>query len=204
MKTLFKTSLIIILFNLISCDQNDDVSTTVNKFTVGTTDYDTPNAYIEFDEDNQNEINFFFTDGRMLDNANGIPNPTDGGIDDYLFSINTSNFVFINIRDIENPSIVNPYPNIQTGNTYIGGDSDSVILSDGSIVSLGHFSNGFEFGYGDETDPNTIIHAQNGNPNITINSYNFDTTTNTGTIDIDYVYNGISGHYDGTVGFIFD
>jgi hypothetical protein len=203
MKTFFKTVLILFAFNLISCDQNDDISTTVNKFTVGTTDYDTPNAYIEFDEDNQDQINFFFTDGRMIDNVNSIASP-DGGIDDYHFSVNTTNFVFINIRDVENPSIVNPYPNIQVGNTYIGGDSDSIILSDGEIISLGYFSNGFEFGYGDDTSTNTIIHAQNGNPNITINSYNFDTTTNTGTINVDYIYNGITGHYDGTIGFIFD
>ncbi len=200
MKTVFKIFLITIACNLISCDQNDDVSTTVNKFTIDATDYDTPNAYIEFDEDNQDEINFFFTNGRMIDNVNNIPS-SDGGIDDYHFSVNTTNFVFINIQDGANGNVLTPYPNIQVGNTYVGGASDSVILS-GSIISLGYFSNGFEFGFGDEN--NTIMHAQNGNPNITINSYNFDTTTNTGTIDVDYTYNGITGHYDGTIGVILD
>ena len=201
MKIFFKTAIIILVLTLISCNEDEvNEPIPVNKFTVGTTDYDTPNAYIEFDEDNQDEINFFFTNGRMIDNVNNLPSP-DGGIDDYHFSVNTTNFVFINIQNGVSGNIIIPYPNIQAGNTYVGGASDSVILS-GSIISLGYFSNGFEFGFGDED--NTTIHAQNGTPNITINSYNFDTTTSTGTIDVDYTYNGISGHYEGTVGIILD
>lgn len=200
MRRIFKTLLIIIAFNLIACDQNNDIVTPTNGFTVGSTFYETPNCYIEFDEDNQSEFNLFFLNGRMHDNTtypNGVTN-------DYLFTLNTTNFVFYNIRDIENPSIITPsYPNIQTGITYVGGNSDTVILSDGIINDLGFTSSGFNFGQA----TGGTQHTAGGT--IVINSYNYNPTTQTGSINVDYqglgpAGNVISGHYEGNLGVILD
>lgn len=207
-----KIVLILILLSVISCDQNDDDTQTApsNKFTSANIDFETPNCYIEFDEfsDNNANFNLFFLDGRMYDNdAN-----ENGSSGDYLFSLNTTNFVFYNITAFDNPSIEIPqYPNIQTGIAYIGSDSDSVIAHDFIVEQLSpNFnSNGFDFGMADE-DTGIVHQPMPGNTKtITINSYSFDTTTQTGQINVDYQFldtggNLITGHYEGTLGVFFD
>jgi len=181
MKTIFKTAIIILVLTLISCNEDEvNEPTPVNKFTVAGVDYVTTNCYVEFDEDNQDEINFFFLNSLMYDN--------DGGSGDYSFSETTFNWVFYNIRDDENPSIMTPYPNIQTGIPYIGGSSDTVIIANGTP---------------EDEDSGTNF-SSNGTPTITINSWNFDMTANTGTINVDYVWGQVTGHYEGTVGIILD
>ncbi len=181
-----------------------------NGYVFNNTFYETPNAYIEFDEDpGPNEFNLFFTNGFMYDNANHY----EGNTDDYLFSLDLSNWVFYNITEALNPSITDPvYPTIDTGLTYTGNPSDSVILHNGAIVpfNVPLMINGTEFGYGDDNDPNQVVHTPGvSGPFITINNYSFDATTQTGTIDVDYTFldqNGatIYGHYNGNIGVIFD
>lgn len=208
MNTILKTILIIGLIFLASCDNNDDDTTVItNKFTVTSIDFATPNCYIEFDEDNQTEFNLFFLDGRMFDNDINV----NGSSGDYLFSLSTSNFVFYNIRNIENSSISTPYPTIQTGVSYIGSDNDSVIIHDFSVDALSpNFNtNGFDFGMPDETSG--VLHQPmpGNSKTITINAYSFDSSTQTGTIDVDYTYldtigNTITGHYEGSLGVLLD
>ena len=215
MKKLFYFILIFIAFT--GCDKNDDQQTDpqnpTDGFTVNNTFYETPNCYIEFDEDSQDNINIFFTNGRMYDNDTNV----NGSSGDYLFSLNTTNFVFYNIRDNENPSIVTPtYPNIQTGVQYIGGPTDSVIGHHLSIEPLSppFFYTGIEFGMDNEVasqnDPLQTIYTPGATgPFITLNSYTFDSQTQTGTINVDYEFltqNGetITGHYEGTIGVILD
>ncbi len=206
--TLIKTLLISLIF-FVSCDENDDDETVLsNKFTTANLDFATPNCYIEFDEDDQDQFNLFFLDGRMYDNDTNV-NSSSG---DYLFSLNTNNFVFYNLEAIDNPTIVMPsYPNIQTGVAYIGSDSDSVIAHGFSVDALSpNFSfNGFDFGMPDETTG--VIHQpMPGNTKtITINAYNYDSSTQSGTINVDYNFldaggNAIVGHYEGTLGVILD
>lgn len=181
MKTIIKTLLIITIFTFFSCNEDENEPSPVNKFTVEGVDYLTPNCYIEFDdEDNQDEFNLFFLQGTMADN--------DGGMGDYAFSLTTFNWVFYNIRDDENPSITTPYPNIQTGVSYIGGPTDTVIIANGTP---GDDDSGTDFSNG-------------GTPTLTINSWNFDSTTQTGTINVDYVWGNVTGHYEGALGVIFD
>ena len=183
MKFLNKTILLLLTLVLIlSFDQNDDTPTPVNKFIVAGIDYETTNCYVEFDENTPpKEFNLFFLNARMFDG--------DGTSDEYLFSETTFNWVFYNIRDVENPSIVTPfYPNIQTGVTYVGGASDTVIIANGMPA--------------DETSGTNF--SNTATPTITINSWVFDNTTQTGTIDVDYVWGPVSGHYEGTVGVILD
>ncbi len=205
-----------LLITLMACDKNDDQQTDpqnpTDGFTVNNTFYETPNCYIEFDDD-QSEINLFFTNGRMYDNDANV----NGSSGDYLFTLNTTNFVFYNIRDNENPSINTPsYPNFQTGVQYVGGPTDSVIGHHLSIESLSppFFYSGFEFGMDNEVasqnDPLQTIYTPGAiGPFITLNSYSFDSQTQTGTINVDYEFltqNGetITGHYEGTIGVILD
>jgi len=210
MKTILKTTLILFILLQISCDQNDDVPTPVNKFTVAGIDYETPNCYIEFDTDNPpSQFNLFFSNGRMFDNDARI----NGSSGEYLFSTNTSNFVFYNITEADNPSITTPsYLNIVLGTPYIASDGDSVIMHDFSVNSLtpNFNSNGFDFGEPDSMGGGVLHQQMPGNTTtITINNYNFNASTQTGTIDVDYQFldalgNTITGHYDGTLGVIFD
>lgn len=216
MKKIIYLSLLVFLF--ISCDKNDDAQNDpqnpTDGFTINNQFYETPNCYIEFDDDiNPHQINIFLTDGRMFDNDNNV----NGSSGDYLFSVQTTNFVFYNIRDTENPSIVTPsYPNIQTGVQYIGGPTDSVIVHNATIESLSppFFQNGVEFGTDAEefppNDPDFQVHKVGTvGPFITLNSYSFDNNTQTGTVDLDYTFTdaqgtSITGHYEGTIGILID
>jgi len=210
MKLIFKTILLVITMLLtFSCDQNDDVSTPVNKFTSAGLDFETSNCYIEYDDDDQNQFNLFFLDGRMFDNDARV----NGSSGEYLFSTNTSNFVFFNVTEADNPSITMPqYPNIVLGTPYIGSDGDSVIMHGFTINSLTpNFNyNGFEFGDPNPTGGGVAHQPMPGNTaTITINNFNFNTSTQTGTIDVDYQFldslgNSIIGHYEGALGLIFD
>ena len=195
---------------LISCDKNDDQQNDpqnpTDGFTISGVFHETPNCYIEFDTDaNPTEFNLFFTDGRMYDNDTNI----NGSSGDYLFSTTMKNWVFYNIRDIENPSIVNPtYPNIQTGVQYVGNAGDSVITYDLLVSSLSpsFISNNIEFGM---VSSGTVKTPGVSGPFLTINSYSFDSSTQTGTIDVDYSFidasgQTILGHYEGSLGVILD
>jgi len=195
MKIILKIIILSLAISLTSCDPNDDVATPTNIFTVSGTDYDTPNCYIEFDEDSQSEFNLFFLNGRMHDNQT-YPN---GITDDYLFSLNTSNFVFYNINGFAFP---------QSGQTYIGGSSDSIIGHGGAILDIGFTSNNINFGQGQDGFGTWHEPGVTG-PTITINSYSFDANTQIGNIDVDYEFldeNGITiiGHYNGNLGVFLD
>ncbi len=206
--TLLFTAILSVL--IVSCDKNDDEQSDpqnpTDGFTVNGVFYETPNCYIEFDTDsNPNEFNLFFTDGRMYDNENNV----NGSSGDYLFSTNMTNWVFYNIQSDANPSILVPqYPNIQTGVQYVGSANDSVITYDLSVASLSPVFtyNNFEFGMitsGTTHTPGAI------SPFLTINSYAYDSSTQTGTINVDYSFldqngNTITGHYEGTLGVILD
>ena len=203
MKTLQKILPIILLLVAItligtSCNGNDNnnPNTPTNGFTVGGTFYETTNCYIEEDA-GQTEVNFFFLNGKMKVNMTNY----EGYGGDYLFSVGTSNVVFYNVRDIENPSIVTPYPNIQSGNQYTGSDNDSMLIYNGQVTTFNtpFMDNGVEYGYGD----NSGTQITGSSPTITINSFNYDFQTQSGTIDVDYNFNGITGHYAGDAsGFV--
>jgi len=203
MKNVIKLVILALFLTLSSCDQNDDVASPTDGFTNNGTFYETTNCYIEFDEDlPSTEFNLFFLNGRMFDNVN---HSASGSTNDYLFTLNTTNFVFYNIRDVENPSILVPsYPNIQTGVTYTGGNSDTVIIANGQITDLNYSVSGYAWGEG--VDGVGLV-GQGGT--IVINSYNYDPVTQTGTINVDYqslnnIGQVITGHYEGTLGVILD
>ncbi len=195
---------------ILSCDKNDDAQNDpqnpTDGFTINGTFYETPNCYIEFDTDTPpNEFNLFFTDGRMFDNDNHV----NGSSGEYLFSTGMKNWVFYNITATQNPSIVTPqYPNIQTGISYSGNASDSVITYDLVISSLNpsYSVNNTEFG--EVVSGNVKVPGASG-PFLTINSYAYNSSTQTGTIDVDYSFidssgQTIIGHYEGSLGVILD
>ena len=216
MQTIKTTVFLSLLFltSLISCDNNDDAQTDpitpTDGFTHNGTFFETPNAYIEIDEDDNNndgfpdDYNFFFSNGRMFDNDANV----NGSSGDYLFSLNTTNWVFYNLTTDINPSLLNSAP--QAGNSYYGSSNDSVIIENGQINALSppFFDNGIEFGMGGNVGfantPGSI------GPSITINAINLDTNNpSASTIDVDYTFlnqNGdtITGHYEGTLGIILD
>jgi hypothetical protein len=220
MKTI-KALLILLTISMYSCDNNDDAQTDLvnptDGFTHNGTFYETSNAYFEIDEDDDDhnanignngfpdEYNFFFSNGRMLDNETHV----NGVSDDYLFSLDTTNWVFFNLRAEDNPSLVSAGP--MAGSTYIGGSSDTVIIENGliNVLSPSYFNNNIEFGQGDE-DEGVVNETEVAGTTITINQINLDANDPAGsTIDADYTFineNGdvITGHYEGTFGVFLD
>lgn len=212
--------ILVLLITVFSCDNNDDEQTDTvtptDGFTHNSIFYPTPNAYYEIDEDDDDpniggdgfpdNYSFFFSNGRMFDNEIYV----NGVNDDYLFSLNTTNWVFLNVEVEDNPSLANAGP--LPGNTYIVSSiHDSVIIEDGLIEPLNpvYINNNTEFGVGSE---NTGIFNFPGavGPTITINALNMDNTNPAeSTVDVDYTFmNGdgeiITGHYEGTFGIILD
>lgn len=197
---ILKTLLLLITLTVVSCDNNDDIATPINIFTVGAQTYETTNCYIEFDTDTPiDHLNIFLLNGRMYDNDLNV----NGSSGDYLFSLNTSNFVFLQLDFNTNPTLINNGP--IAGNTYIVSCTDSTIGHNLSIDPLtpNFNTNGSDFGMGNE---NTGTFHSPGTGALTVT---FNSNTNTGTIDLDYSFmnqNGmvITGHYDGNLGIILD
>jgi len=216
-KIIFLSALIALFFG---CDNNDDMQTDpvnpTDGFTHNNVFFETPNAYFEIDEDDDNvgiggdgfpdDYSFFFSNGRMFDNDANV----NGVSSEYLFSLNTTNWVFLNIEVVDNPSLANAAPS--AGNTYVVSSiNDSVILENGQIdaVSPAYFINSVEYGTGNETMGVINTPGIQG-PSITINAINLDANNPAAsTIDADYTFmnqNGeiITGHYEGTFGVILD
>jgi len=218
MKKTIYNLMIFLLLSITACDKNDDAQNDpqnpTDGYTLQGTFYETPNCYITFDNTNQDKIKLFFVNGRMLHNVtNAIPNTTI----EYLFSVNTTNWVFLNILDTQNPSISSPqYPNIQTGVQYIGSPVNSEIVHNGTIESLNppFTDNNIEYGQDEgeypPNDPNFELHKVGASgPFITLNNYSYDSNTQTGTINVDYTFidnagNNITGHYEGNFGVFVD
>jgi hypothetical protein len=212
MKTTFQ--LLAIIFILISCDKNDDVVNDVQNpdgFTHNQIFYETVNAYIEADGDDDNGDNipdnyaFFFTNGRMFDNDANV----NGSTGDYLFSMNTTEWVFLLIQTAENSNLDSLPP--QTGETYIVHSNNSVIVHDGQIDGLTppYLNGGTEFGMGNE-NIGTFHFPGAVAPTITINQLNIDALApENNFLDAEYSFmnqNGetITGHYKGSLGLILD
>lgn len=212
--------LLVLLVAVFSCDNNDDEQTNpvtpTDGFTHNNVFYPTPNAYFEIDEDDDNadvgndgfpdDYAFFFSNGRMFDNAANV----NGVTNDYLLSLNTSNWVFLNIEVGDNPSLANAGP--QPGNTYIVSSiNDSVIIENGQIDVLNpaYFNNNIEFGIGNETIGVFNFPGLVG-PTVTFNAINIDNVNpENSTVDVDYTFMNvdgeiITGHYEGTFGIILD
>ncbi len=214
------TILLFLALSIVSCDENDDMQTDpvnpTDGFTHNSIFFETSNAYFEIDQDDDDPIiggdgfpdnySFFFSNGRMFDNDANV----NGSNGDFLFSLNTTSWVFLNIEVSDNPSLSNSGP--LPGNTYIVSSvNDSVILEDGQIDALSpaYFINNIEYGTGNETAG--IINTPGASGlSITINAINLDNTNpTTSTIDANYTFmnqNGeiITGHYEGTFGVILD
>lgn len=213
--------ILVLLVAVCSCDNNDDEQTNpvmpADGFTHDNVFYPTANAYFEIDEDDDDpniggngfpdNYAFFFSNGRMFDND---PANVNGLNDDFLFSLNTTSWVFLNVEASDNPSLVSAAP--LAGNTYVVSSvNDSVIIENGQIDALNpaYFNGGFEFGTGNE-NVGTFNTPGSQGPTITINAINLDSNNPAAsTIDADYTFmnqNGeiITGHYEGTFGVILD
>jgi len=210
---------VLLAVTIFSCDNNDDAQTDsqnpTDGFTIGNTFFETPNAYYEIDDDDDNPLTggdsypddyvFFFSNGRMFDNDADV----NGSSGDYLFSLNTSEWVYLAVNVEDNPSLANSAPTV--GNTYVVSDYDTVIITGGTISPLtpSYFNNGFEFGEGVEDVTTEHWPTDEGNT-ITINVLDIDVVNpQNSTIDVDYVFvkqNGyvVNGHYEGSLGIILD
>ena len=223
MKTI-KALLILLTISIYSCDNNDDSQTDpvnpTDGFTHNGTFYETANAYFEIDEDNNppDEYNFFFIDGRMADGDSSTGAPADAN--EYIFTLNTSNFVFFNLTVEDNPSLANSAPT--AGNTYVGdlyhatinSTPDTVIVENyiGTFESLStpYFIDGVEYGNPSSDDDTNAQGPGNATPTLTVNAINIDTfNPEESTINVDYVYENhlgeiFTGHYEGTLGVFQD
>ena len=227
MKT-FKILLVLLAITVVSCDNNDDAQTNpanpTDGFTHNNVFFETPNAYFEIDvDDDDNDsfpdnYNFFFVDGRMAD---GDPGPgVPATANEYVFTLDTSNFVFFNLTVANNPSLVNSAP--VAGNTYLGDiyhatnnlTPDTVIVENytGTMLPFlpSYFINGNEYGNPSGDDYTNSQGPSNPAPSLTVNAINIDTVNSSlSTIDVDYVYvnhlgETFIGHYEGTLGIILD
>jgi len=214
---IIKPLLILICITIFSCDNNDDQQTDpvtpTDGFTHNDIFYPTENSYFELDEDDDSPADghpdnyaFFFSNGRMFDNDANV----NGSSGDFLFSLNTTNWVFLNIEVADNPSLASSAP--VAGNTYVVSSvNDSVIIENAQIDSLStpYFINNVEYGIGNE-NVGTINTPGSQGPTLTINAINFNNANPAAsTIDVDYTFmnqNGeiINGHYEGTLGVILD
>jgi hypothetical protein len=222
-----KTFILLLAITMFSCDNNDDAQTDpvtpTDGFTHNNVFTPTANAYFEIDEDDNNpsdgypdNYNFFFLDGRMADGDDpGAPATAN----EYVFSLNTDNFVFFNLKVQDNPSLANSAP--VAGGTYVGdlynatanATPNTVIVENytGSMIpfSTPYFINGVEYGNPSGDD---YSNAQGANPapTITVNAINIDSSNpSLSTIDVDYFYvnaagETFTGHYEGTLGIILD
>ncbi|WP_291869864.1 hypothetical protein [Maribacter sp.] len=207
---------IITIALLISCDNNDDTVTPTSiptdGFTYNTTFFETENAYVNIDDDDDNadgfpdSYTFFFTDGRMFDNDANV----NGSSGDYLYSTNTTKLVFLNVLVSDNPSLASSFP--LPGATYIVSSiEDSVIIHEAQIdpLSPSYINNSVEFGMGND-NIGTFHTAGVVAPTITLNQVNIDNNDPTNSsIDADYSFMNqdgviITGHYTGTFGVILD
>lgn len=213
----FNLLLVLLCVAFYSCDNNDDQQSDPQNATDGFTHngvfYPTENAYFEIDEEDDSPADgfpdnyvFFFTDGRMFDNDANV----NGSSSEYLFSLNTTNFVLLNIEVSDNPSLANGGP--LPGNTYIVSSlNDSVIVENLQVDALNqpYFINGVEYGLANENfgiinTPGAVV------PTITINGINIDNSNPAAsTIDADYTFMNqdgevITGSYLGTFGVILD
>lgn len=227
MKTI-KLLLVVLGITAFSCDNNDDAQTDpvtpTDGFTHNNVFTPTANAYFEIDEDDDSpndgfpdEYNFFFLDGRMADGDDpGAPATAN----EYVFSLNTSNFVFFNLNVQDNPSLANSAP--VAGGTYVGdlynvttnATPDTVIVEGytGSMIpfSTPYIINGVEYGNPSGDDYSNAQGANNATPTLTVNAINIDSVNpSQSTIDVDYVYVNLlgetfTGHYEGTLGVFQD
>jgi hypothetical protein len=225
-----KTLLILIAITAFGCDGNDDEttpdptdpSTTQDGFTYNPNNgspifYETTNAYIEIDEDDNSPMDnvpdyytFFFLNGRLMDNDANVADTND----EILFSINTSNFAALKIDVTTNSSLSTGIPP-SAGNTYVADSNDSGVITGFTVnsstpqtfINIG--GTNVEFGEGDDSGaidhaPATLGHS------VTINAMNLNTTNpSNSTIDVDYTFVNDSGeafigHYEGTLGIIED
>lgn len=225
MKILHKLLVLLVCIAVYTCDNNDDETTPDPTNPNGTTDgftkngvfNETPNAYFEIDEDDDNPIiggngfpdsyTFFFTDGRLFDNH---PANINGLNDDLLLSLNLTNLVFLTVEASDNPSLVSAFP--LAGTTYIVSSlNDSFIGESLTVNALNppYFNSGFEFGTGDES-AGIINRAGSVGPTITINAINLDANNPAAsTIDAAYTFMNqdgviITGSYQGSFGVFFE
>lgn len=204
-------SIFSIVFFAFSCDSNDDTSNSpvLDGFTHNNVFYETPNAYIEIDEDDNNTFpdnyTIFFTDGRMYDNDLNV----NGSSGDYLFSLNTTKLVFLQIEASDNPSLNGL--GLQPNTSYVVSNQDSVIIYNAQIDALNpsFFINNVEFGVGNE-NAGVINTPNNASSTITFTEINIDTNNLlNSTIEADYIFvnqvgESITGTYKGTFGLILD
>ena len=226
-KHLLKALLLIAILNITSCDNNDDLATPTEGFTIGNTFYETPNMYVaidQFDSDNNGKADyytFFFTDGRMTDTYG------DQGLG-YAHNFSTTITKLVKLQVFEGASNPNLTNTISVGETYIASSILTTSLNGFGITNSGYSKDSFvsynlqagtpifgnENGFDFTSNPSESTGAWHYvgiiGPTISINAINIDTNTPANsTADVDYTFtdtngNQITGHYQGTLGVILD
>lgn len=197
MKTLKKITFLLLTALIVSCGSDDDNSTSsTNKFSIQGLDYVTPNGYLILD-DGPSYTNAFiltFLEGTMReDNVNGSS-----------ISTNTNHGIALSVKLGTNQvtseqAITNT---ITSGTTFTLSDDGRAITDITSYSNVYTFS-GVQYGDPDDATANLYEINNLGSGSVTVNSFTVDLTARTGTVDCNYTITDennvvITGSYNGT------
>lgn len=187
---------LLVVLNLNSCGNDDDNSTPlpINKFTVQGTDYETPKAYLVFDDSTPYGDAFFLN---LLDS-----DMREDSVNGMSVSSNLTQGIVLLVEHGPVAVLTEQDVNIASNTTYQLDKENSLALTNVTGFNDTYIYNGITYGEPDQTTANVYKIENSGNGTVTINSITIDYVARTGTIDCTYQLtddNGIiiAGNYSG-------
>lgn len=173
---IYKIAIILITFIAVSCDNDDSTPSINNEFTIQAVDYETPNAYLIFDDSSPYGDAFFIVllDGTLIeDNVNGISTST-----------NTRQGIALSVN---HGGDVLTEQQINIGNaTYTLNKDNTVIFTNASNFTDTFVQNGTTYGEVDLSSSSAYYIENSGSGTLIIDYINIDFTNRKGTLNCSY------------------
>lgn len=194
MKTIKLLQLFLLSSILFSCSADDLINPTANSFTINSTDFETPHAYLLLDDGPPYKDGFFI----VLSNAHLIQNNTNGAAVATTMTQAAVLFVKNSTNSLASEQLVQINTTTHTLNT-----SDTEILTNVSSFDNTFINSGITYGQPSHTNATLYEIQSGGNGTVTINSITIDYITRIGTLDCTYQMTAssgeiITGNYSGT------